>query len=382
MSAMRKKLVGVCIDAAAWERQHSVSAMTWCARIAEKSWNAFEEGALSDSTFAANVWGAAQSDKQVLNEKGDVIAVINGSLFSAEGPTSSINTVEMEVAARAAVEGISNQYNVDIDIDLAGKGDDLNGITTNLAQGILFTEGIRRSGVDINFDKVHIEEGMAESERCLVNGDGFNHCVARRCGSLPIGEPQGAELLTTEEIIGLAMDFYDALVRYGVAEIVCDIIAEAIIETEYMTSFSATAVMAPSAANGFGYLEHRWLDFDEVRVFEAKPKTKPRNLSDFVSRLDKSEASEQIAEWRSEIFMCNKMLNINNKSHKVMVDSELKSLIEPTIVNALPDSSARLRGKLTISDINAWAAASGHTKLQFDIDLVNKLAEHCTIVFT
>ena len=142
------------------------------------------------------MWVAAQNGKEILDESGTSVGVVDGTLFSAEGPTATINTLEMEAVVQEAVTSLLTYSDAEIELLCAGKGDDFAGVTDSLLAAQCICCCFSNVGVVFNKTKVHAEIGMAEAERCFVDGKhGYRHAWARKCGSVCISEPQGVEIL-------------------------------------------------------------------------------------------------------------------------------------------------------------------------------------------
>ena len=120
----------------------------------------------------------AQDGKQVYSDRGELVGEINGSLFSAEGPTTTINTMELESSVTEAIKSMHTATGTDIDLRTTGKGDDLIGVADGMAPALGLCSSLSHVGVLFNKNKVHVEKGLAEAERCLVTGKfGYLHVL-------------------------------------------------------------------------------------------------------------------------------------------------------------------------------------------------------------
>ena len=102
VSALQAGCVGICVDAQSWEAQHSTQSVSSCVSDTRAAMN--HNSDVDDFAELSTTWVLAQPNKQVISERGDLVGELDGTLFSAEGPTATVNTMELEseVGVRSA----------------------------------------------------------------------------------------------------------------------------------------------------------------------------------------------------------------------------------------------------------------------------------------
>jgi len=223
------------------------------------------------------------------------------------------------------------------------KGDDGNMIVMHWLIAVCLAKALEDSGMKTNALKDHIEEGVIEHERCLVDEHGYHGSMFRKCGSMPIAEPQGQPNLSLLETIEHAMANASGMRARG-AKIG---VVRDLIEVELLTMLNdADAVRivmlwleVPKYAGGLGvgYLERQTEQRAPLVIREMDLKVVKSRVAKFADGMSKRKANLMAAE-----YAIMDAVIVREISDELLLDS---------MKGALPPSYYGTKGKLQTNDI-------------------------------
>eukprot|EP00971_Amphidinium_carterae_P335301 6471079-Amphidinium_carterae.1 len=95
---------------------------------------------------------------------------------------------------------------IEEDAELSMKGYNCGALHKDELSAQAFIDTKREVGIAIRADKLHLERGMLEMERCAVTEAGFKASLPRKVAAVVYAEPQGSTDLSKREIVSVAYE--------------------------------------------------------------------------------------------------------------------------------------------------------------------------------
>ena len=323
----------VSADASAWDEQHSASELeTSTTQFAERT----EPGPGSAATLETiKAYSVAHHSKLILSDKGTVVASVEGTLFSGEGPTSAYNTAAAQRCAKNACEGAAEEMDARVQSRNTGKGDDINGGQPSIAESYAMYQGLVKASVEMAPAKIQVETACLELERSVVQAGCWNHSVARRCGNCVCSEPQGSQKLTALELKQLAVDTREGFLRQSAPLLVANSVFEAMMATAELPWIRLGQNWdCPQSLGGMSISEADWMQ--RLLEGDGEAKVKRQAIPGYrlslhkgcYDRLDKTACRDQLAAWEAEVLS---KANVSRATARSEVWSILGSVLHTAV---------------------------------------------------
>eukprot|EP00971_Amphidinium_carterae_P134688 2669334-Amphidinium_carterae.1 len=302
-----------------------------------------QEASVRDDLESARVAYCTQQRTKVAEDSNGVRSEpLPDSIFSADFNTQFLNTVAMRRALRNAIKGAAEELKVGVEASTTGKGDDSTIEAGTLAELYLAYYGITRVRVDTSSSKTHVEVGMLELEKCLIECGEWHPPLARRLGSMVVSEPQGAGKLGTREMLTLADTMYKSIVLWAGLYDVANLVFESAMVTDgrgELLNGRDLFLMLPSCFGGLGMLlpPYTWIR-DNCKDMETQSeKTIHSNCR---TRLMKTVAKQRIEGVEQHIAKSNPGLSSNKK----VLEKESSYVVMSAVQPALPPHILEIYG--------------------------------------